>query len=49
MEFFRLCLKWRPRIVTVETTAYQRTLKWLLEQAMKSRRQYWVVQDFTDS
>ncbi len=48
MEFFRLCLKWRPRIVTVETTAYQRTLKWLLEQAMRSRRQYWVVQDFTD-
>jgi hypothetical protein len=49
MEFFRLCLKWRPRIVTVETTAYQRTLKWLLEQAMRNRRQYWVVQDFTDS
>lgn len=39
-EFFRLVEKWRPIKVRVETTAYQSTLKWLLERAMKDRGRY---------
>lgn len=48
MEFFRLGLKWRPRKVIVETTAYQKTLEWLLKQAMRSRRQYFVIKGHDD-
>ena len=48
MEFFRLALKWRPRTVYVEAVAYQRTLAWLLRQAMTARRQYFVVEEITD-
>ena len=39
-EFFRLLNKWKPLKARVEGTAYQRTLKWILEQEMKKRRQY---------
>jgi phage terminase large subunit-like protein len=39
-EFFRLLDKWHPRKVRVETTAYQSTLKWYLEQEMRSRGRY---------
>lgn len=39
-EFFRLKAKWRPRLAAVEGVAYQRTLKWLLEQEMQKRREY---------
>ena len=39
-EFFRLLDKWRPIRVRVETTAYQSTLKWFLEQKMKERGRY---------
>ena len=39
-EFFRLLTKWKPMRAKVEGIAYQRTLKWILEQAMKQRKQY---------
>lgn len=48
VEFFRLCAKWRPFKVFVESTAYQRTLAWLIRQAMETRRQYYVVEEFDD-
>ena len=39
-EFFRLINTWRPLRVRVETVGYQRTLKWLLEEAMRAQRRY---------
>jgi predicted phage terminase large subunit-like protein len=39
-EFFRLVDKWRPLKAKVEGVAYQRTLKWLLEQEMKKRGRF---------
>lgn len=39
-EFFRLLAKWRPLRVRVEGIAYQRTLKWILDQEMKKRKTY---------
>lgn len=47
-EFFRLALKWRPRKVCIETVAYQRTLAWLLRDAMKKQRRHWVIEEVTD-
>lgn len=48
ITFFELCLRWRPKKVTVEAVAYQRTLLWLLKEAMKTRGRYWVIEPFTD-
>ena len=42
-EFFSLALKWRPRVVKVEGIAYQRTLAWLLKQAMDKEKKYYVI------
>lgn len=39
-EFFRLAQKWKVRKCRVESVAYQRTLKWLLEKAMMERAYY---------
>jgi predicted phage terminase large subunit-like protein len=39
-EFFRLVDKWRPLKVRIDGTAYQRTLKWILERAMKERKRF---------
>lgn len=47
-EFFRLCLKWRPRKVCVETVAYQKTLSWLLKEAMKEQRRFFVIEEVND-
>lgn len=47
-EFFRLAIKWRPRIVVVEAVAYQRTLAWLLKQAMQQTRRYYVIKELVD-
>lgn len=41
--FFELCQAWRPREVWVEAVAYQRTLKWILEQAMMARRKFYAI------
>ena len=47
-EFFRLGLKWRIKKATVEGTAYQRTLAWLIAQAMKLRGVYYPIHTFDD-
>ena len=47
-EFFRLSLKWRPRLWRVETVAYQKTLDWILRKAMRERRQFFVIQEQRD-
>lgn len=47
-EFFRLANKWRPKKTLIETVAYQRTLEWLLRQAMKEQGRYWVMEGFDD-
>lgn len=43
---FELALKWRPMLWVVETVAYQRTLKWLLEKEMARRRTYFQILPF---
>lgn len=48
MEFFRLAAKYRPKRIYVESVAYQRTLAWLLRQAMTSQRKYYVIEEITD-
>jgi len=40
-KFFELVYRWNPIKVVVETVAYQQTLRWLLEKAMRER-QKWV-------
>ena len=40
---FELALKFRISYISVETVAYQATLKWLLEQEMTRRRQYYSI------
>jgi predicted phage terminase large subunit-like protein len=40
---FELALKWRVMTIVVESIAYQRTLKWLLEKEMARRRLYFSV------
>lgn len=47
-EFFRLCRKYRISRVLVEAVAYQRTLAWLLRQAMQTRREYYLVEEYDD-
>lgn len=47
-EFIRLSTRWRPIKVKVESVAYQRTLSWLLKQAMKKIGRYWVIDEFVD-
>ena len=47
-EFFRLAHTYRIARAVVETIAYQRTLKWILEQEMKRRRLYYVIVPFAD-
>lgn len=47
-EFFRLAIKWRPKLVVVEAVAYQRTLAWLLKQAMLQSRRYYVIKELVD-
>ena len=48
MEFFRLCYKWHPRCVVVETVAYQKTLSWLLKKAMQAQKKYFVIKEYRD-
>ncbi len=46
--FFELGLRWRPRTVYVEAVAYQRTLAYLLRQAMTQRRIFFAVNEVDD-
>jgi predicted phage terminase large subunit-like protein len=43
-----LARRWRVARIVVETIAYQRTLKWLLEQEMKRRGTYFSVVEYPD-
>jgi hypothetical protein len=43
--FFEMLDSWQPLMVKVESVAYQRTLKWLLERAMQARGKYVLVKD----
>lgn len=45
---FGLARKWRVARIIVDAVAYQRTLKWLLEQEMKRRRMYYSVVPIAD-
>jgi predicted phage terminase large subunit-like protein len=47
-EFFRLALRYRVKRVIVESIAYQRTLAWLLKQAMDSQRIYFPISEYVD-
>jgi phage terminase large subunit-like protein len=47
-NFFRLVDRWRPLKAVVESTAYQRTLRWILEQAMKERKRYVQIDELDD-
>ncbi|MGC8807871.1 MAG: hypothetical protein ACP5QB_10085 [Thiomonas sp.] len=42
-ELFRLVDKWRPVKVRVEGVAYQRTLKWIIEQEMRRRGRFFQI------
>lgn len=44
-KFFYLLEKYRPRKCIIESVNYQRTLKWILEKAMATRRQYVQIED----
>ena len=46
--FFYLARKYRIARAIVESVAYQRTLKWMLEQEMRRRRLYYVVLPYVD-
>ncbi len=45
MKFFELKERWNVLKCRVESIAYQRTLKWLLEKAMQKRRQWLQMED----
>ena len=47
-EFFRLAQRWRVRKVVVEAVAYQRTLAWLLREAMKRAGTYYAITEYID-
>lgn len=46
--FFELIWRWKPQLVGVEATAYQRTLAWLLKKAMQQRRHYVTIHEDDD-
>lgn len=48
VTFNELCNRWAPRKVLVESVAYQRTLTWLLRQAMKRTGRYYAIEPFDD-
>jgi hypothetical protein len=47
-KFFEMRSKWRPYKAVVEGVAYQRTLKWILENEMKRRNSWLTVETFDD-
>lgn len=44
-KIFELALRWRVSRIVVESVAYQRVLKWLLEKEMQRRGLYYIVKD----
>jgi hypothetical protein len=47
-KFYEMRFKWRPYKCMVETTAYQASLKWILEQEMIKRQQWTTIEPFND-
>ncbi len=47
-EFFRLLDKWRPMKAYSEPVAYQSTLRWILQNAMKARGRFIQIDDRSD-
>lgn len=47
-NILEMALKWRVTQIVVEGVAYQKTLKWLLEQEMNRRRLYFLVNSYMD-
>src|SRR3990167_3277497 len=45
-QFFELNARWRPFKTVVETIAYQRTLKAFIEQKMRERRTYYLLEGY---
>lgn len=44
-KIFDLAQRWRVQRIVVESVAYQRVLKWLLEKEMQRRGTYYIVKD----
>lgn len=47
-KIFELALKYRASQIVIETIGYQRVLKYILEQEMARRQQYWAIIPFVD-
>lgn len=47
-KFFEYRWRFQPTWAVVETTAYQATLKWLLEEEMKLRQQWLIIEPFSE-
>lgn len=47
-HFFELGLRWRPRQWSVESISFQRVLAWYIEQEMKKKRLFWIVNKVQD-
>lgn len=45
-EFFRLKRKYRPRKAIIEQVAYQRTLKWIIQQEMLKNHEWLMIDEF---
>lgn len=48
MTAFQLYMRWRPRKVRIESVAYQTTLAWILQQAMKAKGIYFPIEEVDD-
>lgn len=46
--FFSMALQWRPMLVGVETTLFQRMLKWYIDKEMMRRRQFFTIMPIED-
>lgn len=46
--FFELQQKWRPLTTLVESIAYQRTLMWILRNAMDEKRKWFPIKEYHD-
>ena len=47
-EFFRLSLKYNPKIWVIETVAYQKTLEWLLREKMIEKKMFYPLFELKD-
>lgn len=46
--FMSLCLKWRPKLVVIEATAYQSTLSFILGEEMRLRGIWFPIEEIRD-